>query len=221
MYHVNLKRLKECMLQAEQGEELTIGFLGGSITQGSSATTHENTYTWRVFNWWKKAFPKARLHYINGGIGGTTSHYGVSRVVRDLLRYQPNFVIVDFSVNDKPDIFFQETYEGLIRKLLSWNSNLAVLLLNNVYYDTGKNSQEYHNAVGKWYGVPYVSIKDTVYQRMKAGEYKQEELTSDGLHPNDNGHRLVAEEIIAFVLNRSILHCCSIQEINKWAGTCS
>ena len=49
MYQPNLARLKECMRRAEMGEELTIGFLGGSITQGSLATEHENTYAYRVF----------------------------------------------------------------------------------------------------------------------------------------------------------------------------
>lgn len=199
MYRVNLERLKECMRRAEQGGELTIGFLGGSITQGSAAAEHENTYAYRVFSWWEKTFLKSRFHYVNGGIGGTTSHYGVSRAISDVLMYQPDFVVVDFSVNDTPNRFFQETYEGVIRKLLTWHSNPAVLLLNNVYYDTGANAQEYHNAVGEWYGVPYVSIKDTIYQRMKAGKYNQEDLTLDGLHPNDKGHKLVAEEIIAFL----------------------
>lgn len=51
---------------------------------------------------------KWKFHYVNGGIGGTTSHYGVSRAVTDVLMYQPDFVVVDFSVNDEPDEFFQE-----------------------------------------------------------------------------------------------------------------
>ncbi|MGN0321488.1 MAG: SGNH/GDSL hydrolase family protein [Oliverpabstia sp.] len=199
MYQPNLARLRECMRKAEMGEELTIGFLGGSITQGSLATDHENTYAYRVFTWWKNTFPKAQFYYINGGIGGTSSHYGVSRAVTDVLMYQPDFVVVDFSVNDEADAFFQETYEGVIRKLLSWTSAPAVLILNNVYYDTGKNAQEYHNAVAAWYQVPYVSIRDTVYKRMKDGEYTREELTPDGLHPNDKGHGLVAGELIAFL----------------------
>ena len=125
MKDVNLKRLKNCMKRAEAGEELTIGFLGGSITQGSLATTMENTYAYRVFTWWKQTFPKANFHYVNGGIGGTTSHYGVSRAVTDVLMYQPDFVVVDFSVNDEADTFFQETYEGVVRKLLSWDSKPA------------------------------------------------------------------------------------------------
>ena len=199
MENANLFRLKRCMNDAEQGKELTIGFLGGSITQGSLATTMENTYAYRVFSWWKQTFPQAKFHYVNGGIGGTTSHYGVSRAVTDVLMYQPDVVVVDFSVNDEADEFFQETYEGVVRKLLSWKSEPAVILLNNVFYDTGLNAQEYHNAVGNWYQVPHVSIKDTLYQRMKRGEYTREELTSDGLHPNDKGHKLVADEIISFL----------------------
>lgn len=220
MYRPDLTRLENCMRRAERGKEMTIGFLGGSITQGSLASKEQNTYAYRVFEWWENAFPKARFHYVNGGIGGTTSHYGVARAVTDMLMYQPDFVVVDFSVNDAVEedgqdesrgaaalfggkvsetAFFRETYEGVVRKLLGWPSAPAVLLLNNVYYDTGLNAQGYHNTVGEWYHVPCVSIRDTVYTRMKAGEYTREELTPDGLHPNDKGHALVAGEITAFL----------------------
>ncbi len=199
MYRTDLARLKQCMRKAQAGEELTLGFFGGSITQDSLATKHENCYAYRVFFWWKENFPEAQLSYVNGGIGGTTSHYGVSRAVTDMLMYQPDFIVIDFSVNDEPDEFFQETYEGLVRKMLTWPSQPALFLLNNVYYDTGKNAQEYHNKVGEWYQIPYVSIRDTVYKRMKAGEYSREEITPDGLHPNDLGHGLVAAEITSFL----------------------
>lgn len=201
MGRINLARLKNCMLRAENGDELTIGFLGGSITQGSLSTKPENCYAYRVFSWWKKEFPKAEFHYVNGGIGGTSSHFGVARAVTDVLMYQPDVVIVDFSVNDKADEFFQETYEGVVRKLLTWNCAPAVILLNNVYYDTDENAEKYHNPVGDWYRIPHVSIRDTLYKKMKAGMYTREELTPDGLHPNDKGHGLVAAEIISFLEN--------------------
>ena len=199
MERANHARLKKCMRRAQAGEELTIGFFGGSITQDSLATKHKNCYAYRVFRWWEEMFPNARLHYVNGGSGGTSSHYGVSRAVTDLLMYQPDFVVVDFSVNDEPNEFFQETYEGLIRRILTWPSRPAVLLLNNVFYDTGVNAQEYHNRVGDWYRIPHVSIKDTLWVRMKAGEYTREELTPDGLHPNDKGHALAAAEITSYL----------------------
>ena len=191
----NFSRLKSCLRRAAAGEELTLGFFGGSITQGSLATVPENCYAYRVFRWWETTFPQAKFHYANGGIGGTDSLFGVSRVEEHLLMYQPDFVVVDFSVNDKPTDFFQETYEGLLRKILSWPSHPAVVLLNNVYYDTGVTAQDQHVAVGDHYGVPHVSIKETIYRDMLAGRYTRPELTPDGLHPNDKGHGLVAEQI--------------------------
>lgn len=199
MKKMNIARLKNCMQRAEKGEELTIGFLGGSITQGSLATEYRKCYAYRVFRWWQENFPDAEFAYVNGGIGGTNSLFGVSRSVTDVLMYQPDVVVVDFSVNDTANEFYQETYEGVIRKILTWESKPAVILLNNVFYDTGESAQEYHNAIGDWYHVPHVSIRDTLYQKMKKGMYTREELTSDGLHPNDKGHELVAAEITAFL----------------------
>ena len=202
---INLERIRCCMQAAEEGKELTIGFFGGSITQGSVASDDTRSYAYRVFQWWERTYPRAVFHYVNGGIGGTSSHFGTARVVKNLLMYQPDFVVVDFSVNDfvngdeKEGAFFQETYEGLLRRILSWPSKPAVLVLNNVFYDTGQNAQEYHNAVADYYGVPHVSIKDTIYQRILKGEYTREELTPDNLHPNDKGHGLVAGEICRFL----------------------
>lgn len=196
---MNNNRLEKLIHRAANGEGLTIAFFGGSITQGSLAERPEDMYARRVFSWWEKTFPQTTFHYVNGGIGGTTSHYGVSRVVTDLLMYQPDFVVVDFSVNDEPDTFFQETYEGLLRKILSWDSKPAVLLLNNIYYDSGKTAQDLHNEIGDYYGIPHVSIRESIYADMKAGKYTKEQLTPDGLHPNSFGHELVAQQIINYL----------------------
>lgn len=196
---MNLSRLKNCMRRAEQGEPLTLGFFGGSITQGSLASAPSLCYAARVFQWWKNTFPAARFEYVNSGIGGTDSHFGTARIVSDLLMYQPDFVVVDFSVNDLENAFCQETYEGVIRQLLQWPSEPAVLLLNNVFYDSGKSVQKQHNAVGDWYGVPHISVRDTIYRKIQAGEYARGQLTPDGLHPNDLGHGLIAAEITAFL----------------------
>ena len=205
MQHVNEQRLKHCMRRAQHGEPLTIGFFGGSITQGCAASAQEKCYAYRVFQWWEQAFPQAEFSYVNGGIGGTDSHFGVSRVWQDFLMYGPDVVVLDFSVNDMTDdpgrkeTFFQETFEGLVRRILTSRTKPAVLILNNVYYDTGDNVQKEHNQIGDWYGIPHVSMKDTLYAGMQAGQYTKEELTQDGLHPNDKGHELVAAQITEFL----------------------
>ncbi len=195
MENYDLERIKSVIQRAQSGQELTIAFLGGSITQGSLATVHENTYAYRVYKWWCDTFPQAKFNYVNGGIGGTDSYYGVSRAVTDVLMYQPDFVVVDFSVNDVDNIYCEETFEGVLRKLLCWSSRPAVVVLNNVFYDTGVSTQDIHNRLADHYGVPHVSVHDTIYRRMKAGEYNRIDITPDGLHPNDKGHGLVADEI--------------------------
>ena len=191
----NITRLKNLMKRAANGESLVIGFLGGSITQGSLSSTPETCYAYLVYEWWKKSFPNATFSFVNGGIGGTTSHYGGARAWKDVLCYRPDIVTVDFSVNDDANEFFEETYEGTLRRLLTAPSAPAVVVLNNVFYDTGKNAQDYHNRIADHYGIPHVSIKDTIYPDVESGKIVRADITPDNLHPNDKGHRLVADEI--------------------------
>ena len=191
----NITRLKNLMKRAANGESLVIGFLGGSITQGSLSSTPETCYAYLVYEWWKKSFPNAAFSFVNGGIGGTTSHYGGARAWKDVLCYRPDIVTVDFSVNDDANEFFEETYEGTLRRLLMAPSAPAVVVLNNVFYDTGKNAQDYHNRIADHYGIPHVSIKDTIYPDVESGKIVRADITPDNLHPNDKGHRLVADEI--------------------------
>ena len=90
----NPNRILHVMARAMRGETLRIGFIGGSITQGSLSSAPDTCYAYLVYQWWCKTFPKAEVTYINAGIGGTTSQFGVARVEEDLLAKKPDFVIV-------------------------------------------------------------------------------------------------------------------------------
>ena len=90
----DVSRMKEVMARARRGEQLVIGFIGGSITQGSLSSTPQTCYAYRVYTWWKETFPQAEFVYCNAGIGGTTSEFGAARVGTDLLAERPDFVIV-------------------------------------------------------------------------------------------------------------------------------
>ena len=57
-------------------------------------------------------------------------------------------------------------------------------------------SSDLHNKIAEYYDLPSVSIKDSIYEQIKLGKYEVAELTSDGLHPNDKGHALVAAQLI-------------------------
>lgn len=185
--------IQAVMDRAARGEPITVGFLGGSITQGSLSSVPETCYAYLVYRWWAEKFPQSKVTYLNAGIGGTTSQFGVARVEEDLLCQKPDLVLMEFSVNDEANAHFQETYEGLVRRILK--KCPALLLMNNVCYDTGVNAESVHVPVAAHYGLPCVSMKHTIFAALRRGEMQNRDITPDDLHPNDAGHALVAEGI--------------------------
>ena len=195
----NWARLKACMKRAQKGEKLTIGYLGGSITMGSVATVQEKCYAYLSHLWWKEKFPQADIHFVNAGIGATTSQFGVARVEADLLSYKPDVVFIEFTVNDDSTPHFQETYEGLVRKVYGCELAPAVVTLQNAFYDDCKSATQIHTPVAKYYDLPCVSFKRSVVDRVQDGEIVETDITPDHLHPNDAGHALLAETVKWFL----------------------
>lgn len=197
--HGNWDRMKKLMKRAEKGDTIVIGFIGGSITQGSLSSSPLTCYAHRVYEWWKKTFKKSSFKYVNAGIGGTTSEYGCARVDSDLLSERPDFVIVEFSVNDESNEHFCETYESLVRRIYYADNAPAVLLVHNVFYNNGASAQMMHGKTARHYDIPAVSMQSTIYPRVLSGRIPNREITPDDLHPNDEGHELVASVIVCFL----------------------
>ena len=195
----NLYRTARVMKKAMCKEPVTVGFLGGSITQGCLSSTPETCYAYLVYMWWCKKFPGSQITYINAGIGGTTSQFGAARADSDLLSKNIDFAVVEFSVNDDDNEHFLETYEGLIRKIYGNKTGPAVLIVNSVRYDNGENAQAQHVKIGEAYGIPCVSMKPVIYEKVLDGTFTSHDITEDDLHPNDLGHELMAEVIIDFL----------------------
>lgn len=195
----NLTRLKGFMNRAAKGERLTVGFIGGSITQGFSATDPGKCYAARTVAWLRKIYPNTEFAYVNAGIGATDSLFGAARVQEDLLRRLPDLVFVEFSVNDESMSHYRETYEGLVRQIYGSSSHPAMVLLHSVYYDSGRSAAYYHAQIGRHYDLPCISMQNSIYPAVVAGRLPAEKITADFLHPNDQGHELVASVITNFL----------------------
>jgi len=199
VFHGNTERIAKVLKKAENKEPITLGYLGGSITQGSLSSTPDTCYAAMTTKWWRQQYPDTEITYVNGGIGGTTSQFGVARVDSDILAYEPDFVVIEFSVNDDNSLFFRETYEGLVRKVYSSKTAPAVLLVHNIFYEDGRNTQDQHETVGRYYNLPCLSMKTSVYQAIAHGKIAVRDVTPDDLHPNDAGHALLANLITNFL----------------------
>lgn len=199
LWRGNWHRIQQTMLKAQRGEAITVAFLGGSITQGSLASTQDCCYASLVYDWWVRRFPNSLVTLNNAGIGATTSQYGVARVKKDVLNPGADFVLTEFAVNDENTEFFCETYEGLVRTVLSHSSKPALLLMNNARFDDGSSAEQMHLKVAKHYNVPMVSQRSVIFKAISEGLVDASSISPDYLHPNDEGHRMVADVIISML----------------------
>lgn len=191
----NLDRLFNVFDKAQKGGNVVIGALGGSITEGAASTSAEKRYINLVYAWWKNSFPKANITLVNAGIGATASDYGAMRTKRDLLSKNPDFVVVDYAVNDSyTNIEYKLTFEGLVRQILKAPQKPAVLLLF-MSKDDGTNSQDFKIPVGVKYELPMVSYRNGIWPEIQAGKLLWNQISPDNVHPNDVGHALTADMI--------------------------
>lgn len=188
----NTARLADAMKRAQAGEKITIGTIGGSITQGTAASTTDERYANRALQWWAKAFPKAQLDFVNAGIGATDSYIGVHRVDADLLSKKPDVVIVEFSVNDTDAALNLQTYDSLVRKTLQAENHPAVILLFTTQED-GTSLQDTHMQIGSAYNLPMISYKNAVLPEIEAGKFTWKDISPDNIHPNSVGHGIIGE----------------------------
>ena len=179
----NQARLARVIRKLQAGEEVTIAYLGGSITQGSSAG---NTlcYARLTTDWFEAQFPDAKINYVNAGIGATGSYIGIHRADRDVLAHDPDLVFIDFSVNDTSDrmTINKATYEGLIRKLWSYETAPAIICLA-MTQENGTSVQDDHSEIAIRYDIPFISYRNAILDVIDKGYIIWDDISDDNIHP--------------------------------------
>lgn len=191
----NTERLHRAIEKAQQGENVSIVYLGGSITEGASAVPKlTKCYAYLSAQLFAEKFMKdpAQLKYHNAGISGTPSLLGVTRCEQDVLAYQPDVVFVEFAVNDGSDTESRWAYESLVRKLLESDTQPAIILIFTVL-EGGYNGQGHMQTIGKHYDLGMISVKDAIWPEIQKGTMKWSDYSGDYAHPTTRGHAFVAD----------------------------
>lgn len=199
-------RLKRAIAKARAGEDVTLAYIGGSITQGAGATPiHRESYAIKSCRLFKEKFAAGGdVRLIKAGVGGTPSELGMIRFDRDVLRdhtVEPDVIVVEFAVNDYGDETNGVCYESLVRKALKLPNRPAVILLFAVFADDG-NLQERLIPIGDHYNLPMVSIKNAVtpqfYRKAEEGRVlSKNQFFYDLYHPTNAGHTIMADCLAA------------------------
>lgn len=187
-------RMKKAMEKAKNNEKVTLIYIGASITEQKNNDI-DSCYASLSYHYFKDSFGKSdNVRYINAGITGTTSTLGLIRLENDVLQYSPDVVFVEFAVNDMKDEVSREVFESMIISLLTAESQPAVVLLF-MCSESGYSCQGHMQVIGEHYGLPMISIKDALLSGMSCNLLKWTDFADDNLHPNKDGHHLIADLI--------------------------
>ncbi len=190
--------------RAKAGEKLSVVFFGASLTWSANATDPATTsYRARVADYLEQAYPQAHFKFRDAAIGGTGSQLGVFRLDRDVLRYKPDLVFLDFSANDDIGSDNPETlasYESLVRRIIQQGQCPLVQMIFPFGWNTkqgntdGMKRRDAHIAIAKSYNAMVGDAITLSIERVKSGEATVEKIwPNDLVHPGDFGYQLFAD----------------------------
>lgn len=190
--------------RARAGERLSVVFFGASLTWGANASDPARTsYRARMAAFFEERYPRARFAFHDAAIGGTGSTLGVFRLDRDVVRWKPDLVFLDFTANDdiasdSPDP--AAAYETILRRL---TAEAGVPVVQVVFpfrwdIDRGRLSamkrREQHRALSQAYGTGFADAVASILEGVEAGGETLDAIwPHDAVHPGDHGYQLFAQ----------------------------
>jgi lysophospholipase L1-like esterase len=187
-----------------KGEALRVGFVGDSIDAGLYASEKRLGFHGLMVDEWRKSGPVAD-YAIENMIGGTA---------RDALR-NPQFpahqqlYVVELGTNDYSRVNYRDfrtEYDELLDRLRSTSPDAALVCLG--VWRPKKNAETFDTIIRdlcEVRGGVFVGLSDLAEDASLKGPEGVPAFggLSDGFHPNDRGHRLIADRIMEVIrLNR-------------------
>jgi lysophospholipase L1-like esterase len=211
------------MAKIRAGREVTVAYLGGSITAA-------NGWRPKTTAWLQKTFPNAKFKEVHAAIGGTGSDLGVYRVGHDVLQYNPDLLFVEFAVNDggaAPENIWR-SMEGIVRQTWRKDPQTDIVftytihegMIEDLKRGSCPRSASAMELLADFYGIPSVNFAVPVVELLQQGRLvfkadKQPDggrlwFAKDGCHPRDEGHeiylKLLAEAITQMHDSRPVDH---------------
>lgn len=191
------------LYKAKNGKEITVAFIGGSITQS------RDSYRMQTARYIQNRFPKATFKWVNAGVSGTGTDLGAFRIREQVLQYQPDLIFIEFAVNGA----YQPGMEGMIRQVIKTNPYTDICLIYTIQngqpqiYQRGEVPQNIQGLerIAEYYGLPSIHLgmepaaleaQDKLVWKGTTQQAGDRILFSrDGIHPAKDGGDLYAAAI--------------------------
>ena len=197
-YH--LRRPLSNFYRAIQSKSVTVGFIGGSITDSRSRAKWSDV----IIREFCARYPDVSIQVVNAAIGGTDSIHGVFRAEKDLVPYNCDLIFIEYAVNDAAleTQLRNRSREGLIRKLWRPDCDLVLTytferpMLEDMLALRLPASIAELEDIAEHYQIPSVFMGCYALDCLKRGLLRWEEWLPDGLHPDSCGSRYYAAPVI-------------------------
>lgn len=182
---------------------VTIGFLGGSITDSRSRSRWSDMIVYQLCS----EYPDVSFQVINTAIGATNSMHALFRVEQDILSHPCDLVFVEYAVNDADmsrDIR-QRTREGLIRKLWQADCDLVFTytfdraMLPDMTAHRLPERIAGLEEIAEHYHISSIFMSSYALDCLQRGLIRWEEWLPDDLHPENLGSRFYAKPVMDFL----------------------
>ncbi|RUS25278.1 hypothetical protein BC938DRAFT_472391 [Jimgerdemannia flammicorona] len=206
-YEGTSRRLQEKLVAAMEGNPTKFAIMGGSVSTGRTLKDMNETFHSRTFDWWNKQFPHSGNSIVSGAKPATQSSY-FAFCYAEHIPLDVDVILLEFSVNDGSpfpnpegagDSGAIQAMDWLVRSLLRLPSKPAVIIISLYSFKAGEyfNGQESHLPVVNYYDIPYISMKNALYDYAnRHPEDIRPVLYNDGHHLSAEGHRVAAELIV-------------------------
>lgn len=190
--------------QLQAGEKVEIVCLGDSVTGVYYHTGGLRAYPEVLETTLRKCYPQAQVSVFNAGISGHTTADGLARLERDVLSRRPRMVTVMFGLNDMlatPLPTFQANLTHISNACRTAGAEVVFCTPNDIEDDRGRTTAKlktYADAVRATARELNIVVADVnrEFQNVRQRDARQfSMLLSDAIHPNLDGHRLIAETI--------------------------
>lgn len=204
---VNLQDISNTYYKLTTEKKLTVGYFGGSITQGVAASNAEKT-SWRAktTSWFKSKYPNADISEINAACSGTGTGYGLFRMEKDLLSGNPDLIFIEFAINDGYQGYSanESLYylESILRKIYSHNGYTDVVLVLTTDQSNKGELDEIMTAqseLAEHYGINVINLGAALKNEIAKSGKEWTDYLSDWVHPKDSGYEVYFNEVKSFM----------------------
>ncbi|MBO9633042.1 MAG: SGNH/GDSL hydrolase family protein [Chitinophagaceae bacterium] len=186
------------------GKPVTVGFIGGSITQALYG------YRIQTARYIQSAFPQSAFKWMNAGVSGTGTDLGACRIYEQILKHDPDLVFVEFAVNGG----YPSGMEGIVRQIIRNNPATDICFIYTVLNPQAKlylkpaaipENIQLLEDIAAHYRIPGIHLgieaatleanDKLVWKGETNGIQDKIVFSADGIHPSREGGNLYAAAI--------------------------